>query len=146
MAGVLLKKVHLVPTVDAHAHAQAFGSTGACPAQRGGIESPAGIRLRDGDGEIVGAAYDMLALAAEHDALVATGHLDGVSPLWRASTVGQAAELLNLLGGDPVVVSSEAGQAHNPSPPEALRSFPQALYEQGVAEAELRKALRDTPR
>jgi hypothetical protein len=53
------------PTVDAHAHAQAFGSTGAYPAQRGGIESPAGIRLRDGDGEIVGAAYEQGVAEAE---------------------------------------------------------------------------------
>jgi hypothetical protein len=185
------------PTMDADAHARAFGSTGAYPSQRGGIESPTGIRLLDDDGEIIEAAHDVLALAAGHDALVATGHLDGaeiavllaaarqarvrrflvqhpsftvpalgpdelrplvergavveltylnVSPQWRTSTVKEAAEILTRLGGDAVVVSSDAGQAHNPSPPEALRSFAQALYEEGVAEAELSKALRDTPR
>jgi uncharacterized protein DUF6282 len=185
------------PTMDADAHAQAFGSTGAYPSQRGGIESPVGIRLLDDDGEIIDAARDVLTLAADHDALVATGHLNGaeiavllaaarqagvrhfliqhpsftvpalgpdelrplveqgavveltylnVSPLWRTSTVKEAAEILTRLGGDAVVVSSDAGQAHNPSPPEALRSFAQALYEEGVAQAELTKALRDTPR
>jgi hypothetical protein len=185
------------PTVDAEAHARAFGSTGAYPSQRGGIESPRGIRLLDDDGEIIEAARDVLALAAGHDALVATGHLDGaeiaallaaarqagvrrflvqhpsftvpalgsdelrplveqgavveltylnVSPLWRTSTVSEAAEILTRLGGDAVVVSSDAGQAHNPAPPEALRSLAQALYEKGVAQAELSKALRDTPR
>jgi hypothetical protein len=185
------------PTMDADAHAQAFGSTGAYPSQRGGIESPTGIRLLDDDGEIIEAARDVLTLAAAHDALVATGHLNGaeiavllaaarqagvrrflvqhpsftvpalgpaelrplveqgavveltylnVSPLWRTSTVKEAAEILTRLGGDAVVVSSDAGQAHNPAPPEALRSFAQALYEEGVAEAELTKALRDTPR
>jgi hypothetical protein len=184
------------PTLDADAHARAFGSTGAYPSQRGGIESPTGIRLLDNEGKLVYAAREVLALAAEHDVLVATGHLDGseiaallgaarqsgvrrflvqhpsftvpglgadeleplveqgavveltylnVSPLWRTSTVEQAAETLSRLGGDAVVVSSDAGQAHNPSPPEALRSFAQALYEHGVAEPELTKALRDTP-
>jgi Family of unknown function (DUF6282) len=184
------------PTMDADAHARAFGSTGAYPSQRGGIESPHGIRLLDDDGEVVAEAREVLALAAEHDALVATGHLDGsevaallpaareagsrrflfqhpfftvpgvsveelepfvehgavveltylnVSPTWRTSTVEQAAEALSRFGGDAVVVSSDAGQAHNPAPPEALRSFAQALREHGVAEAELVKALRDTP-
>jgi hypothetical protein len=184
------------PTMDADAHARAFGSTGAYPSQRGGIEAPTGIRLLNKDGKLVYAAREVLALAAEHDALVATGHLDkseiaallaaaresgvgrflvqhpfftvpglgadelealvhqgavveltylSVSPLWRTSTVEQAAETLSRLGGDAVIVSSDAGQAHNPSPPEALRSFAQALHEHGVAETELTKALRDTP-
>jgi Family of unknown function (DUF6282) len=185
------------PTLDADAHAHAFGSTGAYPAQRGGVESRKGIRVLDDDGALVEAAREVLALAAEHDALVATGHLDGVeiaallaaarraglrrflvqhpsftvpnlgadelrplveqgavveltylnvSPLWRTSTVQQAAGLLTHLGGEAVVLSSDAGQAHNPSPPEALRSFAQALYEQGVPESDLGKALRNTPR
>jgi hypothetical protein len=185
------------PTIDADAHARAFGSTGAYPSQRGGTESSTGIRLLDDEGRLVDAAREVLALAAEHDALVATGHLGGgeiaallaaarqagvqrflvqhpsftvpglgadeleplveqgavveltylnVSPLWRTSTVDEAAAMLSRLGGDAVAVSSDAGQAHNPSPPEALRSFAQALYEHGVAATELTKALRDTPR
>lgn len=69
-----------------------------------------------------------------------------VSPMWRASTVEATAELLRRLGGDHVVLSSDAGQAHNPSPPEALRSFAQSLYERGVPAEELTKALVDTPR
>lgn len=184
------------PTIDADSHAQAFGSTGTYPAQRGGIESSTGIRLLDDAGRLMDAAREVLALAAEHDALVATGHLGGseiaallaaarqagvqrflvqhpsftvpglgaaeleplveqgavveltylgVSPVWRTSTVDEAAETLSRLGGDAVVVSSDAGQAHNPSPPEGLRSFAQALHEHGVAEADLTKALRDTP-
>jgi hypothetical protein len=184
------------PTIDADAHARAFRSTGAYPSQSGGIESPTGIRLLDDRGKLVDAAREVLALAAEHDALVATGHLDrseiaallaaarqagvqrflvqhpfftvpglgpdeleplarqgavaeltylNVSPVWRTSTVEEAAETLCRLGGDAVAVSSDAGQAHNPSPPEALRSFAQALYEHGVAATEVTKALRDTP-
>jgi Family of unknown function (DUF6282) len=184
------------PTVDSDAHARAFGSTGAYPAQRGGIESQEGTRLLDERGALIAGAYEVLGLAAEHDALVASGHLDGreiaallvaateagvsrflvqhpfftvpglrveeleplveqgavveltylnVSPRWRTSTVEQAAEALRRLGGDAVVVSSDAGQAHNPSPPEALGSFAQALYDLGVGERELSKALRHTP-
>jgi predicted metal-dependent TIM-barrel fold hydrolase len=66
--------------------------------------------------------------------------------VWRTSTVAEAAALLATFGGDAVVVSSDAGQAHNPSPPEALRSFAQALHEQGVGTDEVRRALRETPR
>src|SRR5262245_47755088 len=64
------------PTLDADAHRRAFGSTGRFPEQRGGIESPTGIRVLDDDGNLVDAAHEVLALAAEHDALIATGHLD----------------------------------------------------------------------
>jgi Family of unknown function (DUF6282) len=185
------------PTIDADAHARAFGTTGAYLAQRGGVESENGIRLLDDTGRIVEAAREVLALAAEHNALVASGHLDGVevaaliaaageagvarvlvqhpnftvpdlgveelrplveqgavveltylnvSPLWRTSTVAEAASVIKTFGGDAVVIASDAGQAHNPSPPEALRSFAQALYELGVPAADLGRALRDTPR
>lgn len=184
------------PTLDADAHARAFGSTGAYPAQRGGIESPAGIRLLDRAGRCVSEALEVLALAAEHDVLVATGHLSAVevaelhrcavaagvrrfllqhpcfpvpalstealeplvragavveltylsvSPRWQTSTVDEAAALLLRFGGEHVVLSSDAGQDHSPAPPEALRAFAQSLYERGVPEAELRKALVDTP-
>jgi hypothetical protein len=70
------------PTLDADAHAQAFGSTGAYPvrtkmAGRGAIESPSGIRVLDDAGRCCPEALEVLALAAEHDVLVATGHLSG---------------------------------------------------------------------
>jgi hypothetical protein len=184
------------PTIDADAHARAFGSTGAYPAQRGGIESQSGIRLVDDAGRCVPEALEVLALAAEHDVLVATGHLSGVevnellrcavdagvrrllvqhpcfpvpalsaeeleplvragatgeltylsiAPLWQTSTIAEAAALLLRFGGERVVISSDAGQAHSPAPPDALRAFAEALFEHGVPEAELRKALVDTP-
>src|SRR5207302_265796 len=53
------------PTIDADAHARAFGSTGAYPAQRGGVESPSGIRVLDGAGRCVPEALEVLELAAE---------------------------------------------------------------------------------
>lgn len=184
------------PTIDAADHVRAFGSTGAYPAQRGGSVHGDGITVLDSGGDLVEAARDVLALAAEHGALVATGHLAAreveqvaraakeagverllvqhpcfptpdldldamaalvklgavleltfltVSPMWSTSTIDQAVAVLSRFGGDHVVVSSDAGQPHNPSPPEALRSFAQALHERGIAEGELRRALRDTP-
>jgi hypothetical protein len=184
------------PTIDADAHARTFGTTGSYSRQRGGIECPSGLTVLAANGDLVPEAREILDLAAQHDALVATGHLDAdeitallrgartvgverfivqhpffsvpglraedleplvaagavveltylnVSPLWRTSTVERAAETLVRFGGESVVVSSDAGQAHNPSPPEALRSFAQSLYEQRVDAHELRKALRDTP-
>jgi hypothetical protein len=184
------------PTLDADAHARAFGSTGAYPAQRGGIESASGIRLLDDAGRCVPEALEVLALAAEHDVLVATGHVSGVevaelqrcaaaagvrrflvqhpcfpvpalsadeleplvragatveltylsiSPLWQNSTIAEAAALLSRFGGERVVLSSDAGQDHSPAPPDALGSFAQSLHEYGVPEAELRRALVDTP-
>ena len=184
------------PTIDADAHARAFGSTGAYPAQRGGVESPSGIRVLDDAGRCVPEALEVLALAAEHDALVATGHLSAeevaevvrcavaagvhrllvqhpcfpvpalgadeleplvragavveltalsVSPGWQTSTIAEAAALLQRFGGEHVVLSSDAGQANSPPPPEALRAFAQSLHEAGVPDAELRKALVETP-
>jgi Family of unknown function (DUF6282) len=184
------------PTIDADAHARTFGSTGMYPTQRGGNESSSGIRILDDAGTLLKAAHEVLALAAEYDALVATGHLDAaeiaallraareagvrrflvqhpfftvpglgaeeleplveqgavveltylnVSPVWQSSTVEQAAETVRRLGSDSTILSSDAGQAHNPSPPEALRSFAQALYERGVDKTQLVKAMRETP-
>ena len=68
-----------------------------------------------------------------------------VSPAWHTSTITEAAALLQRFGGEHVVLSSDAGQAESPPPPEALRAFAQSLHEAGVPEGELRKALVATP-
>src|SRR5207253_8711403 len=84
------------PTLDADAHARAFGSTGAYPAQRGGVESASGIRLLDGDGRCVPEALEVLALVADRDVLVATGHASAaeVTALQRAAVDAGARRLL----------------------------------------------------
>jgi hypothetical protein len=64
----------------------------------------------------------------EQGAVVELAYLN-VSPLWRLSTIAEAAAFLSTFGGDAVIVSSGTGPAHNPSPPEALRSFAQGLCE-----------------
>ena len=152
--------------------------------------------MLDDAGRCVPDALEVLELAAEHDALVATGHLSAkevaevvrravaagvhrllvqhpcfpvpalpadeleplvragavleltalsVSPAWHTSTIAEAAALLQRFGGEHVVLSSDAGQAESPPPPEALRAFAQSLHEAGVPEGELRKALVATP-
>ena len=68
-----------------------------------------------------------------------------ISPLWQTATIAEAAALLRRFGGERVVVSSDAGQDHSPAPPDALQAFAQSLYERGMPEPELRKALVDTP-
>ncbi len=68
-----------------------------------------------------------------------------VSPMWSDVTLERCVEVMRRVDGDSVVVSSDAGQLHNPSPPEALRSFAQSLHERGVAAADVRRALVDTP-
>jgi hypothetical protein len=68
-----------------------------------------------------------------------------VSPMWNDVTIDRCVEVMRRVGSGSVVVSSDAGQPHNPSPPEALRSFAQSLHERGVPAADLRTALVDTP-
>jgi len=57
-----------------------------------------------------------------------------VSPMWRETTMAACAEVARTLGPDRVVLSSDAGQRHNPSPPEALRAFAQGMHELGAGD------------
>jgi len=61
-----------------------------------GIESPTGIRLLDEAGRCVPEALEVLALAAEHDVLVATGHLSAgeVGELVRSASAAGVRRLL----------------------------------------------------
>ena len=65
--------------------------------------------------------------------------------MWRETTVAACAEVARRLGPDAVVLSSDAGQRHNPSPPEALRAFAQSIHEAGVPTADVRRMLCETP-
>jgi hypothetical protein len=68
-----------------------------------------------------------------------------VSPMWRETTVAACAEVARRLGPERVVLSSDAGQLHNPAPPEALRAFAQCLHEEGVPAPDVRRMLGATP-
>lgn len=185
------------PTIDAEGHVRAFGSTGAYPVQRGGNESGSGIPVIEDGGRCLPEVREVLKLVAEHDAIVATGHLDAaeidvllreasdigiakflithatfatpnlgedavgafvergatveltyldISPMWRMSTVERSAKLFQRAGARNVVLASDAGQPHNPAPPEALRVFAQCLHEQGIPAEDLRRSLTENPR
>lgn len=68
-----------------------------------------------------------------------------VSPMWSDVTLDRCVEVMRRVGSHSVVVSSDAGQPHNPSPAEALRSFAQSLHERGVPAADVRRSLVDAP-
>jgi hypothetical protein len=56
------------------------------------------------------------------------------------------AALVEKVGADSVVISSDCGQIHNSSPVEALRSFLNALKAVGTPEDEVLSMIRTTPR
>jgi hypothetical protein len=86
---------------------------------------------------------DVVALAAG-GGIVELTYLS-VSPMWRETTVIACAEVARRLGPGAVVLSSDAGQRHHPSPPEALRAFAQSVHEAGVPVADVRRMLCETP-
>jgi hypothetical protein len=56
------------------------------------------------------------------------------------------ASLVQAVGADRVVMSSDCGQIHNAPPVEALRSFLNAVKAVGVSEEDIYTMIRDTPR
>jgi hypothetical protein len=64
-----------MPTVDAGYHAQVHGGTGGYDSQRGGRTQAEGIWVTDADGSLKPAVKDVLALVAEHQAILGTCHL-----------------------------------------------------------------------
>mgnify|MGYP001255363560 CR=1 FL=1 len=68
-----------------------------------------------------------------------------VSPMWRGTTVEAVAAAVQALGAANCVLTSDAGQRHNPYPGEALRLFAQQLHELGVAADDVYTMVRDNP-
>lgn len=64
-----------MPTVDAGYHAQVHGGTGGYDAQQGGRGGGAGIWVADDHGKLKPEVKDVLALVAEHQAILGTCHL-----------------------------------------------------------------------
>ena len=54
--------------------------------------------------------------------------------------------IMDALGYDNCVVMSDAGQSHNPLPPEAVWLYAQGLYEKGVSPGDLEKLVDKTPK
>jgi hypothetical protein len=61
-------------------------------------------------------------------------------------TASEVAESIEEIGAGSCVISTDHGQADNPSPPEAYGSFVDSLREAGVAEEALRTMTGETPR
>jgi hypothetical protein len=68
-----------------------------------------------------------------------------ISPMWAYATVGKVAQAIRSLGAERCVLVSDAGQRHNPMPPEALRVFAQCLFESGITENEIGVMVRENP-
>jgi hypothetical protein len=60
-------------------------------------------------------------------------------------TLPQAIELIEVVGADKCVISSDAGQPFNPWPHESIQLYAQALHEYGVSEEDLRKMMVENP-
>ena len=69
-----------------------------------------------------------------------------ISPAWAANTLGQAVKAIKEVGPEHFVLVSDGGQLNNPSPPECLRVFAQAVSEQGISEDDVMKMIIDKPR
>lgn len=68
-----------------------------------------------------------------------------ISPAWRGTTAAAIAEAVAVLGASRCVLTSDAGQRHNPYPGEALRVFGQQLHELGIPLDDIYKMIRSNP-
>jgi len=68
-----------------------------------------------------------------------------VSPMWAYANIAQIRDAIRTLGVERCVLISDAGQRHNPMPPEALRCFAQSLFEAGIKEEEVDILIRRNP-
>jgi hypothetical protein len=64
-----------MPTIDAGYHAEVHGGTGGYDAQKGGISGGEGIWIQDKEGRLKPEVKEVLALVAEHNAILGTCHL-----------------------------------------------------------------------
>jgi len=55
-------------------------------------------------------------------------------PMWDTTTIAQFKEMIEAVGVERVVLSSDTGQPYSPRPPETLRVFSQILHERGISE------------
>lgn len=61
-------------------------------------------------------------------------------------TLHQAIELIEAVGAEKCVISSDAGQPFNPWPHESIQQYAQSLHEFGVSEEKLRIMMVENPR
>lgn len=67
-------------------------------------------------------------------------------PNWHASVpVAESAQAIRAVGPQHCVLGTDGGQAHNPSPPEMLRSFAEELHAHGIRHEDLRLMMCENP-
>jgi hypothetical protein len=66
--------------------------------------------------------------------------------MWAYVNLEFTKNIMDALGYDNCVVMSDAGQSHNPMPPEAVWLYAQGLYEKGVSPANVEKLIGATPK
>lgn len=66
-------------------------------------------------------------------------------PMTPASSVERVAEMINAVGPERAILSSDTGQPWSPRPPEALRVFAQCLHERGISEEAIRQMAIQNP-
>lgn len=69
-----------------------------------------------------------------------------ISPMWAYVNLQFTKEIMDAVDYENCVVMSDAGQSHNPLPPEAMWLYAQGLYEKGVSAADIEKLIVKNPR
>lgn len=69
-----------------------------------------------------------------------------ISPMWAYVNLQFTKEVMEVIGYDNCVIMSDAGQSHNPLPPEALWLYAQGLYEKGVPATGVEKLFKTNPK
>lgn len=71
----------------------------------------------------------------------------GISPFWQweGQTLARMRSAVAEVGAEHFILISDAGQRHNPLPPDCLRLLAQGLYEKGVTREELRRMMVTNP-
>lgn len=71
----------------------------------------------------------------------------GISPMWawEGNSLARMVETISTLKPHNCILVSDAGQAHNPIPAEALRILAQCLNERGISKVDLRTMMVDKP-
>lgn len=87
---------------------------------------------------------DTIANLAQMGAFV---ELCGVNclPMWDTVTAVELKEMIETVGVERVVLSSDTGQPYSPRPPETMRVFAQCLHEKGISAEAIRQMAIHNP-
>ncbi|MGH2450868.1 MAG: DUF6282 family protein [Candidatus Limnocylindria bacterium] len=69
----------------------------------------------------------------------------GLSPAWHVSSPEAVVEAVRRIGASRCTIVSDAGQRHNPLPPESLRVFAQTLFEKGLSLKDVETMMKGNP-